>query len=200
MPKKTGGNNDETWIQPISSVEKLMNKMPMQPVQIPQQISTGGNIDILSGLIYSLNSSPYLIGMLMLLLNLGGRFLSFELTKKQELFLQQAWLRPFIFFTVTFISTRNLAVAFWITIFFFFIIWVVANENSPFCLIPGWKQTSKTEQTNSDTTYNNNMQKIQEMHSETHLPHTEHSFESSESENQNTEINDLGSPNHSNTN
>lgn len=74
----------------------------------------------------------------MLLLNLGGRFLSLELTKKQEAFLQAPWVRPVIFFTVIFIATRNIVAAFWVTLLFFFVIWVIANENSPFCMIPSW--------------------------------------------------------------
>jgi hypothetical protein len=203
MPKNSGGSQDETWIQPISSVEKMMNKISIPPtIQAPQQIPAGGNIDILSGIIHSLNSNPYLIGILMLLLNLGGRFLSFELTKKQESFLQQPWLRPFIFFTVIFIATRNLAVAFWITLFFFFIIWVVANENSPFCLIPGWRQTGQTKQSNSENTYHKNIQVLQKVHTDTHLPHVEHTLELDQSEplEQFTESNTLGPPNDSNTN
>jgi hypothetical protein len=97
-----------------------------------------GGMDPVSGAIMWLNTNPYLIGMLMLLLNLGGRFLAMELTKKQEAFLQATWVRPAIFFTVIFIATRNLVAAFWVTLLFFFIIWVAANENSPFCMIPSW--------------------------------------------------------------
>jgi hypothetical protein len=97
-----------------------------------------GGMDPISNTIMWLNTNPYLVGTLMLLLNLGGRFLSLELTKKQEAFLQAAWVRPAIFFTVIFVATRNLVVAFWITLMFFFVIWVAANENSPFCMIPSW--------------------------------------------------------------
>ena len=95
-------------------------------------------MDPLSSTILWLNTNPYLIGMLMLLLNLGGRYLTLELTKKQEAFLQAPWTRVAIFFTVIFIATRNLVAAFWVTLAFFFIIWIVANENSPFCMIPNW--------------------------------------------------------------
>ena len=35
------------------------------------------------------NSNPYFIGIMMLILNLGGRFISLEVTKKQEQFLLQ---------------------------------------------------------------------------------------------------------------
>jgi hypothetical protein len=108
---------------------------PPPPGLFPPQ---AGGMDPVSNVIMWLNTNPYLIGILMLLLNLGGRFLALELTKKQEAFLQAAWVRPAIFFTVIFIATRNLVVAFWITLLFFFIIWVAANENSPFCMIPSW--------------------------------------------------------------
>lgn len=109
---------------------------PPPPQMLPSpQI---GAADPLSATIMFANTNPYIIGIFMLLLNLGGRFLSLELTKKQEEFLQARWIRPLLFFTVIFISTRNLAAAFWVTILFFFVIWVVANENSPFCMIPSW--------------------------------------------------------------
>lgn len=99
---------------------------------------TGGVLDPLSQGILFVNTNPYIIGCFMLILNLGGRFLSLELTKKQEEFLAAPWIRPALFFTVVFIATRNLAAAFWVTLLFFSIIWVVANEHSPYCLIPSW--------------------------------------------------------------
>ncbi len=94
---------------------------------------------MLSTIISTLNTNPYFIGIVMLLLNLGGRFLSMELTEKQEQFLQQRWLRPVIFFTVIFVATRNLAVAFWMTLGLFLVLWILANEKSPFCIVPSWR-------------------------------------------------------------
>jgi len=105
---------------------------------VPQPPPQMGGMDPLSNTIMMVNTNPYIIGMLMLLLNLGGRFLSLELTKKQEAFLQAPWIRPIIFFTVVFMATRNAVVAFWLTLALFFLIWVVANEHSPFCMIPEW--------------------------------------------------------------
>lgn len=126
----------------------------------PQQAAAafiGGSLDPLSSAILMINSNPYIIGLFMLLLNLGGRFLSLELTKKQEAFLQAPWIRPLLFFTVIFIATRNLVAAFWVTLLFFFIIWVVANENSPYCMIPSWCD-SKHEK--ASQTYTQNVEKL----------------------------------------
>jgi hypothetical protein len=105
-----------------------------------------------------MNTNPYFIGMFMLLLNLGGRFLSLELTKKQEAFLQAQWVRPLIFFTVIFMATRNVVAAFWLTVMFFFVIWIVANENSPYCMIPSWCGHNIDEQTK---VYQKNVEKLQ---------------------------------------
>jgi len=126
------------------------------PPQPPQNMQMGG-FDTISLTILNMNSNPYIIGIFMLFLNLGGRFLSLELSKKQEEFLAQSWIRPMLFFTVIFIATRNLVVAFWITILFFFVIWVVANENSPYCLIPSWcGHNTESEKAN----YEKNVKKI----------------------------------------
>jgi ABC-type uncharacterized transport system permease subunit len=114
-----------------------------------------GAADPLSSTIMLINTNPYIIGLFMLLLNLGGRFLVLEPTKKQEEFLQSPWLRPLLFFTVIFIATRNLAAAFYVTILFFLIVWVVANEKSPYCMIPSWcghnVETAKTKGINEAT-------------------------------------------------
>jgi hypothetical protein len=122
----------------------------------------GGNMDFLSIAINTLNTNPYFIGMVMLLLNLGGRFLSTELTEKQEQFLQQRWLRPLIFFTVIFVATRNLAVAFWMTLALFLILWILANEKSPFCIIPSWRVGESSAE--AQKRYESNMDVIESIH------------------------------------
>jgi hypothetical protein len=161
------------WLMPVSRTElsggspfaaapaPVPNSTPPSaptPNMVPQmQPTVGGALDPLSSAILMVNSNPYIIGLFMLLLNLGGRFLSLELTKKQEAFLQAPWIRPLLFFTVIFIATRNLVAAFWVTLLFFFIIWIVANENSPYCMIPSWCD-SKHEQ--AGETYTQNVQKL----------------------------------------
>ncbi len=135
----------------------------VQPQQQVQQEQGGGTLDILSLTIESLNTNPYFIGMLMLMLNLGGRFLATELTPKQEQFLQSRWLRPLLFFIVIFVATRNIAVAFWFTLALFMILWILANEQSPFCIIPSWKPLENPEE--KKATYESNMEIMEQLHS-----------------------------------
>jgi len=154
------------WMIPVSSMAPAVPtpapaaagpfpSPPPMPNLMPQ---SGASLDPVSSLIMSANANPYIIGMFMLLLNLGGRFLALELTKKQEAFLSAPWIRPLIFFTVVFIATRNLVAAFWITMLFFFVIWVVANENSPYCMIPSWCDGEKAE--SATNIYERNVQKL----------------------------------------
>lgn len=133
-------------------------------------------IDSLSATLNIFNSNPYLIGIFYLFLNLGGRFLSLELTKRQEWFLSQPYVRPFILFAVMFISTRNVAVAFWTTVGILSVLWVFANENSEFCLIPGWKQGPLPQMNNYDDVMNRikKLVKSDEIHDDgNHEPHPE---------------------------
>jgi hypothetical protein len=62
------------------------------------------------------NTNPFFIGVMMLLLNLGGRFLGMEISKNQERFMQHPWVRRFFIFTVLFVATRNILAALFLTI------------------------------------------------------------------------------------
>ena len=93
-----------------------------------------GPLNPLEGLIMGINTNPYFIGLMMLLLNLGGRFLGMEMSKEQEKFFQHPWIRRCLIFTVLFVATRNIIVALIMTIFVVLIMTVLLNENSTFYL------------------------------------------------------------------
>lgn len=80
--------------------------------------------------IMNLNTNPYFIGLMMLLLNLGGRFIGMEVSKEQEKVLQQPWIRRALIFTVLFVATRNVLVALIMTVFVLLIVSFLFNENS----------------------------------------------------------------------
>ena len=85
--------------------------------------------------ISAFNTNPYFIGVTMLLLNLGGRFLAMEITKEQEKFFQQTWVRGLLLFVVVFVATRNIIVAFWLSIIVMILLRLLLNENSQFYLL-----------------------------------------------------------------
>ena len=87
-------------------------------------------------LMASVNNNPYLIGLMMLLLNLGGRFLALEISKDQEKFLSKPMVRRFFLFAVIFVATRNVVIAAGLAIIVILFLGYLFNENSELCL---WK-------------------------------------------------------------
>ena len=97
----------------------------------------------------SLNNSKFFSGMLMILMNLGSKYVSMELSELQEDFLSKKIIRRFIIFTIFFISTRDIFISILLTILFILFIGGILNDNSKFCLIrrtnPKTKLISKDE-------------------------------------------------------
>jgi hypothetical protein len=82
----------------------------------------------------SINSNPYFIGTMMLMMNFGGRFLAMEMSPGQEAFFQNKWVRRLLIFIVIFMGTRNILVAFWMSLVIILLIGYLFNENSSLCI------------------------------------------------------------------
>ena len=85
-------------------------------------------------MIMSVNTNTYLIGMSMILLNLGGRHLAPSLTAEQDKFFQNPWVRRAMLFVVIFVATRNIFTAFWLSVGLVIVIGYLLNEHSPMYL------------------------------------------------------------------
>lgn len=115
------------------------SKMSLLPAALPAAIAAPSVlINPLEQTFMAINTNPYFIGLMMLLLNLGGRFLGMEISKEQEKLFQNPWVRRGLIFTVLFIATRNVFVAVIMTIFVLILMSFLFNENSDLCL---WKDS-----------------------------------------------------------
>jgi hypothetical protein len=114
-------------------------------------VASAGIINPLDAILQVFNTNPYFIGLMMLFLNLGGRFLGMEISKQQEQFFQHTWVRRFLIFTVLFVATRNLMVAFWLTVFVIIMLGYVFNENSALCIFGQSGMSGSTCGGKSDT-------------------------------------------------
>ena len=94
--------------------------------------------------IHDINMNPYLLGLAYILLNLGGRFMVLSVTPAQEAFLQNIVFRPLLLFAIMFIGTRNLVVAFWLTVVIIFLLHYAFNENSSWYLLKDWTAAPAT--------------------------------------------------------
>lgn len=116
------------------------NKVATPPPPVIQQ-SGGALTDTLLLSIHEINMNPYLLGFAYILLNLGGRFMVMSVTPAQEAFLQNIVFRPLLLFAIMFIGTRNLIVAFWLTIVILLALHYFFNENSSWYVLRDWAST-----------------------------------------------------------
>lgn len=63
----------------------------------------------------ALTSSPFFIGVMLLLLNVGSKYITHEFSKSDEEFNQNMLLRRLAIFAVCFIGTKNLIVSILLT-------------------------------------------------------------------------------------
>ena len=80
--------------------------------------------------------SPYFNGSIMLLMNIGGKYLAMDLPKNLDsLFVNYAFLRYIVLFSIFFMATRNIKISLLLTLLYFIIIKFIINEKSNFCVI-----------------------------------------------------------------
>jgi len=96
----------------------------------PAPIIGASSLNPIEAIVTSLNTNTYLIGLSMILLNLGGRHLAPSLTSEQDKFFQNQWIRRGMLFVVIFVATRNVFTALWLSIGLILIIGYLFNEHS----------------------------------------------------------------------
>lgn len=96
----------------------------------------------IEGFFATLNTNTYFIGIMMLILNLGGRHLPTSLTAEQDKFLQNPWFRRILLFVVIFVATRNVFTAFWLSISIIIILAYLTNESSRLYIFGKSKEVS----------------------------------------------------------
>jgi len=96
----------------------------------PPVAAAMGPLNPIEAFITGLNTNTYLIGMSMILLNLGGRHLAPGLTAEQDKFFQNPWIRRIMLFVVIFVATRNMITALWLSVGLVLVIGYLLNEHS----------------------------------------------------------------------
>jgi hypothetical protein len=82
----------------------------------------------------SLTSNPVFVGCLMLVMNLGGKYIVMDIPKGMEAFFSHPWVRKFTVFCIAFMATRNLKTALLLLLLFILFSKYLLNENSKSCL------------------------------------------------------------------
>jgi hypothetical protein len=90
----------------------------------------------MDALLSNLAISPYFNGSIMLLTNIGGKYITMDMPKNlDKLFINYAFLRYIILFSIFFMATRDIKISLLLTLLYFIVIKFIINEKSNFCLL-----------------------------------------------------------------
>ena len=83
-----------------------------------------------------LNNSKFFAGLIMILLNIGSKYITIELSKSQEEYLKNKVGRQILIFAISWMGSRDILVALTLTGIFTVLTNHLFNEESRFCVIP----------------------------------------------------------------
>ena len=93
-----------------------------------------------------LSGNKYMLGLMILLINLGARYIGNEVSDFMHKVLNHKFARRFLIFLVLWMGTRDLVVAGVITISFIILVNTIFNENSNYCILPVTNNSSITRE------------------------------------------------------
>jgi uncharacterized membrane protein len=85
---------------------------------------------------FKLNNNKYFVGMMMVMLNLGSRYIFLELGKSHDAFFNQKIVRRLLIFTIFFVATRDIIASMLLTVIFIVFFLELTHENSKYCILP----------------------------------------------------------------
>ena len=86
--------------------------------------------------ILSLNNSKFFAGVVMILLNVGSKFISIQFSKSTEEYLKMNVTKQLLVFAMAWMGTRDIYIALGLTIIFIIMFDFLLNDESQFCILP----------------------------------------------------------------
>ena len=103
-----------------------------------------------------IGTNKLLLGVFMIFINIGSRYIELRLTKGQEMILKNI-AREVLIFTIAFIHTKDIILSFIITGIFIILANFVFNEKSKYCILPEkYKTLTSLIDTNKDNIISEN--------------------------------------------
>ena len=89
--------------------------------------------------------NKYLIGIVMVIINLGARFIVNELNEEQKKLINSKYLRRIVIFLVIFMATRDIVISLVLTVVVILVIFEFFNEDSEYSLVPKKEKVKKDD-------------------------------------------------------
>lgn len=84
----------------------------------------------------SLNNSKFFTGLVILMMNIGSKYVTIELSKSQEEYIRYNLAREFLIFSMVWMSTRDIITSILVTAAFIILADFLLNENCKYCILP----------------------------------------------------------------
>ena len=107
--------------------------------------------DYIHNHILFLNNSKFFAGIVMILLNIGSKFITIQFSKSTEEYLKMNVTKQILVFSMAWMGTRDIYTALVLTAVFTILSDHLFNEESPYCIVPEkYKVLNKLVDTNND--------------------------------------------------
>lgn len=91
---------------------------------------------IIEGLTQIVNNSRLFSGCIMLLMNLGGRYVAMDVPHTMQSFFAHPWIRRLTIFAIAFVATRDIKTSLLLALAFVLLSKYLMNEKSYCCIVP----------------------------------------------------------------
>jgi hypothetical protein len=111
----------------------------------------GDSLAFVNNHILYLNNSKFFAGVVMILLNVGSKFISIQFSKSSEEYLKMTVTKQILVFSMAWMGTRDIYTALVLTAVFTVLSDHLFNEESPYCCVPEkYRVLAKLVDTNKD--------------------------------------------------
>ncbi len=94
------------------------------------------SIDFIHNHVLFLNNSKFFAGIIMILLNIGSKFISIQFSRSAEEYLKLNITKQILVFAMAWMGTRDIYTALILTAVFTVLSDHLFNEESPYCVVP----------------------------------------------------------------
>ena len=126
-----------------------MPKKPLENYSLMTPFANG--IQYLNNNVMYLNNSKFFAGIVMILLNIGSKFITIQFSKSTEEYMKYTVTKQLLVFSMAWMGTRDIYTALGLTAIFTILSEYLFNEESSLCIVPyKYRVLHKLIDTNSD--------------------------------------------------
>jgi len=109
---------------------------PPIPGGAPIRLAKTGIMGKIDDVVQNLNTSKAFAGLMIIILNIGSRFVTIKLSKSMEAYLKYTFSKQILIFAIAWMGTRDIYIALIVTAIFTICMEYLLNEESRFCCLP----------------------------------------------------------------